>query len=59
MDIDAFANYQAERVYRRYIDDALAEATRDKENGKSRYQDVEITFEELLSEPLGKDDRGA
>lgn len=58
MDIDAFAEYQEERAYRRYIDDALAQATRDKEAGLSRYEDIEFAFEELLDEPLTKSSKG-
>lgn len=56
MDIDAFDDYQIERAYHRYLDDALSEAARDKASGKSRYQDMELAFEELLQEPLENDE---
>ena len=51
MDIDAFDAYVEERAYRCYLDAALEEAARNKAAGQSRYQTMELAFEELLSEP--------
>ncbi len=55
MDIDAFEEHLASAAYRRYIDDALEQASCNKLAGTSRYQAMETAFAELLDEPLSLD----
>ncbi|WP_302391340.1 type II toxin-antitoxin system Phd/YefM family antitoxin [Eggerthella sinensis] len=52
MDIDAFEEYQLDKVWHRYVGDALAEAELHERTGASSYRDMELAFEELLDEPL-------
>lgn len=53
MDIDAFEEYQLDKVWHRYVGDALAEAELHEREGSSTYRDMELAFEELLEEPIG------
>lgn len=59
MDIDAFEGHIANAAYRRYIDDALAEAACSKLAGTSRYQAMETAIAELLDEPSSLDGEGS
>ncbi len=59
MDIDAFEEHLANAAYRRYIDDALAEASCNKLAGTSRYQAMETAIAELLDEPFSLDGEGS
>ncbi|HIY82757.1 MAG TPA: type II toxin-antitoxin system Phd/YefM family antitoxin [Candidatus Rubneribacter avistercoris] len=53
MDIDAFEEYQLDKVWHAYVADALAEAELHEQEGASHYQDMEIAFEELFCESSG------
>ncbi len=52
MDIDAFESYQVDIAWKRYAEQALAEAEEHERSGAAVYTDVETAFEELLSEPF-------
>lgn len=52
MDIEAFEEYQLDKVWHRYVGDALAEAELHECTGESSYRGMELAFEELLEEPL-------
>ena len=56
---DAFEEHLANAAYRRYIDDALAEASCNKLAGTSRYQAMETAIAELLDEPFSLDGEGS
>lgn len=58
MDIDAFESYQLDTAWRRYAQQALAEAERHEREGAT-YTEIESAFEELLSEDLGSSDGDA
>lgn len=52
MDIDAFESYQVDLAWKRYAEQALAEAEENERSGRSSYSTVETAFAELLAEPL-------
>lgn len=50
MDIDAFEDYQNERAYHRFVENALDRASKNAASGASRYHSFESAFETLLTE---------
>lgn len=55
MDIDAFEEYQADKVWQRYVRNSLAEAELNEKSGASQYRTMETAFVELLTSPIESD----